>query len=248
VNITVQPKMASDKSLQIIVTLAAVLLIIFFAFKMRKPANPYAHVPRAIATKVPNKLISIRPPVKEDAFFASGEVEAAKERHLPAKVMQSGFQSIQPTSWEIEEQQRRQQQQQRQKKAKQNGSVDQSLYDKEYQKKYAQWQRKHGDMKVVPDSIINAYPDGFTFHIKDPYSRRFNPASVALLSRCHPVDGFDMPVGAPNGNGYSFGRRLERPWWRQQRFGRPGLCYRRWCCLLVENEQGQLGEYCPPYS
>lgn len=203
-NITVQPLMASDKSIKILIGITAIMLLSIWAFNMRKPVNPYAHVPREISTKVPNKLMGIKQPIKENTLI-TGNIEAKKERQLPTRAMQSGFQSIQPTSWEMEQQQRLQQKQQQQKqqqKQKQKSSVDHSLYDKDYQKKYSKWQQQYGGMEAVPDSIIHAHPDGFTFQITDAYSNRFMPASVALLSRCRPIDGFDMPVGAPNGNGY----------------------------------------------
>jgi len=125
------------------------------------------------------KMLHVR--FKKVASAKSPEIKPLKEKHLPTNVVQTKFESIVPVTQK---------------------SVDTSLYDEKYKKQLRAWEKKFGGMDKVPDSIIQQYPEGFTFQITDNYSRRFVPASVALLNRCKPVDGFDMPVGAPNGKGY----------------------------------------------
>jgi len=161
--------------------IALFLLLLFFSFKMLRVENPYSHIPREIATKVPNKLIGIQPRFTKRANAQFAALKPLKEKYLPTNVVQTKFQSIVPVT---------------------RKSVDTSLYDEKYKKKLREWEKQYGGMDKVPDSIMQQYPEGFTFLITDNYSRRFVPASVALLSRCKPVDGFDMPVGAPNGKGY----------------------------------------------
>jgi len=161
------------------ITLFSVLM--FFSFKMLHFENPYSHIPREIAAKIPNKLIGIQPRFKKIARVQFPDLKPLKEIFLPTNVVQTKFESIVPLS---------------------KKNIDTSLYSKKYKKKLKAWEKKYGGMDKVPDSILQQYPEGFTFHITDNYSKRFVPASVALLNRCRPVDGFDMPVGAPNGEGY----------------------------------------------
>ena len=136
-------------------------------------------IPREIATQVPRKLIPI--PARKLKRYEQEAIalRPLRERHLPTNSFTSRF-SATPT----------------------NTGVDKALYDDKYRAQYLRWAEQFGGMENVPDSIKRNHPDGFSFVITDPYSKRFKPATKALLSRCKPVDGFDMPVGAPNGKGY----------------------------------------------
>lgn len=171
----------NQEKIFLISSIAVFMLLMFFLFQMLNVGNPYSHIPREIATKVPNKLIGIQPRFKNSVVEQPTKVKPLKEKYLPTNVVQTKFQSIVPVTQK---------------------SVDTSLYSKKYKKQLKAWQKKYGAMENVPDSIVKQYPKGFSFLITDNYSRRFVPASVALLNRCKPVDGFDMPVGAPNGKGY----------------------------------------------
>jgi len=138
-------------------------------------------IPREIATRVPRKLIKIPARIKryEEPVIA---LRVMRDRHLPTNPFTSRFRAdaIDPN----------------------NPNVPSELYDEAYRAQYEKWMEQFGGMENVPDSIKRNHPDGFEFVITDPYSKRFKPATQALLSRCKPVDGFDMPVGAPDGKGY----------------------------------------------
>ncbi len=104
-----------------------------------------------------------------------------KVRYLPPRIMASNFSST------IEGEQ---------------DNLNYDLVDDEYKQKYAEWKAKHGSMENVPEEIRKKFPNGYSRVITDAYSPRFKDATPALLSRARPCDGFDMPVGAPDGKGY----------------------------------------------
>jgi len=82
---------------------------------------------------------------------------------------------------------------------------DESL--KLYEEQYLAWMALHGSMENVPKTILEKYPNGYQSLITDGYSKAYKYITYEILSRCKPVDGFDMPVGAPDGKKYLIAQR-----------------------------------------
>lgn len=140
-----------------------------------------AKINTLIFDKIPLKLKSIKLlKGNSNKEFIGYNIKPQKNRFLPVSPFQSQFVS----------------------NLMEKKDLNTNLYSNEYKERYEEWSSLYESIDHVPKHIKEEYPNGFTREIKNPYSKRFKPASDLLLKRCKPVDGFDMPCGAPNGEGY----------------------------------------------
>ena len=178
------PKKNRSKKFKIMAVLATILifanLLLFFSTK-----NEKKELVERIEQSIPQKLRPIKPfKISISEYIPS--IPQLKNRYLPVNPFSSKFNAGLKKD-----------------EVKNSGSsINERLYKKDYQAQLKEWNKKSNKMELVPEKIKKKYPNGFEGTITDAYSKRFEPASQALLSRCKTVDGFDMPCGAPNGEGY----------------------------------------------